>query len=250
MDRCAWECNIWNKSTFFIPFFRCEEERIAAVFHNRWIVNIKDCSTNAVYVSIAGSCYTVIEKEPSFRSFNRSCTATDLYVLPPFASFSHYMAVFTPVFHIRALGNKDITKWSMSAVTWAGKHHEFIINLSREKDCISVKWKERIFNSCKGFEILCFCNTDCCAIEILTPDDIISIFYFYQSWIICIFRHKIISVFILERNFFFIKIPVDGILASSKIDIWNTVCLFSTEYTDELSFIWHNRTVKNTCNTF
>jgi hypothetical protein len=121
--------------------------------------------------------------------------------------------------------------------------------LEQREAGITIEWEERILNPCKRLEICCFCHADCCSVEILTPDDIIGVFYFYKSWIICIDWHKWIAVFIYEWNLVFFKIPVDGIFAVSKINIWNTIGLLSTEHTDESITIWHNRTVKNSCNT-
>ena len=137
----------------------------------------------------------------------------------------------------------------MSAVTWTRQKFKFAINLSWEKDCISVKWKEWIFNSCKCLEILCLRHTNCSSVEILTPDNIIGVFYFYESWIVCINRHKIVSVFIFKRYLVFFKIPVNCIITLSKINIWNSICLFSTEHSYKSIFIRHNCTVENSCNS-
>ena len=137
----------------------------------------------------------------------------------------------------------------MSTITWTRQKFEFTIDLSWEKNCISVKWKEWILNSCKCLEILCLSHSNRSSVEILTPDDVISIFYFYKSWIICINRHKIISIFIFKRNLVFFKIPVNRILTLSKINIRNSVCLFPTEHSNKSIFIWHNCTVEDSCNS-
>ena len=137
----------------------------------------------------------------------------------------------------------------MSAVGRTGKHHEVTIYFSREQHSIAVKWEERILNASKRLEISCFCHADCCPIEILTPDNIICILYFNESRIICINRHKRLAILIYERNLILFETPMDCILTSSKIDIWNTVGLLTSEYTDKTIFIRHYRTVKNTCHT-
>ena len=80
---------------------------------------------------------------------------------------------------IRALTYEDITEWCMSTIGWTGKHHKVSIDLSWEQYCITVKWEEWILNSCECLEILCLCHTDCCSVEILTPDNVICVFYFY-----------------------------------------------------------------------
>ena len=137
----------------------------------------------------------------------------------------------------------------MAAVRWSGKHHIIAVNFSREKNCISVKWNERIFNSCKSLEICCFCNTDRCTVKILAPDHIIGIFYFYETWIVCIFRHKRLAFFVDKIDLFFIKCPVKSVLTSSKINERNAVHLLTTEHADKFSFIRNNRTVEDSGNS-
>lgn len=53
-----------------------------------------------------------------------------------------------------------------------------------------------------------------------------------------------------KLDLIFFKIPMDRVFASSHINVWDSVGLFSTEHADELSFIRHNSTVKNTCHPF
>ena len=84
MDRCAREGDIRYKPSFLIPFFRSQKEVFTAIFHNRRIVNIKDCATNAIYIAVAGSGYTVVEKKPSLTCLDRCCSASNLNRLPPF----------------------------------------------------------------------------------------------------------------------------------------------------------------------
>ncbi|GFI51961.1 hypothetical protein IMSAGC021_00257 [Muribaculaceae bacterium] len=138
----------------------------------------------------------------------------------------------------------------MPAVAWPRQHQELAVHLSWKQHGISVKRKKRILNSGKCFKILCPGNAYGRAVKVLAPDYIISIFHFYQSWIIRIFRHKVISRFILKRNLFFIKLPANAILAPSKIDIWDPVGLLAPEYTDKFSFVRHHRTVEDTRHSF
>ena len=121
------------------------------------------------------------------------------------------------------------------------------MNFSREEHSVPVKWEERIFNPCKCTEVGGLCHTDCCAVKVLAPNYVIGILYFYQSWIICIYWHKGFPVFVNKLYFIFFKIPMDCIFASSHIDIWNTIGLFSTEYSDEFISIRHYCTVKDSC---
>ena len=125
------------------------------------------------------------------------------------------MSVFAPVYHIRALTDKDISERCMSAVGRTGQHHEIAVYFSGEQYGVTVKGKERILDSYKRLEIRGFRNTDGCAVEILTPDDIVGIFYLYQSGIICINRHERLAFFIYELDLILIKIPVNSILATS-----------------------------------
>ena len=192
----------------------------------------------------------MVEQKPSFCCLNRSCTAANLQRFPPFTALTHYMTVFSPVSQVRALRKEDISEWCMSAVARTGKHYKVSIDFSREQNCISVKWKERILNSYKSFEICCFCHTDRCTVEILAPDDIVSIFYFYKTRIVSIYRHEFFPVFIYELNLIFIKVPVNSIFASAKVNIRDSVCLLTTEHTDEFSFIRNYCTVENSCNFF
>ena len=191
----------------------------------------------------------MIEKKPAFACLDRSCTAADLNRLPPFRSFSHYMTMFSPVCHIRAFTEEDIPERCMSAVRRSGKHDIVSVDLSREKNRIPVKWNKRILQSCERFEISCLCKSDRCSVKILTPDQVICIFYFDKTRIICIFRHESLAFSINKVDLFFIKFPVKCVFASSEINKRNTVCLLSTEYSDKFSFIWDNSTVEDSCHT-
>ena len=82
------------------------------------------------------------------------------------------MSVFAPEYHIGALTDENITEGRMSAVGRAGQHHEIAVYFSGEQYGVTVKRKERILDSGKRLEILGFRNTDGCAVEILTLDDV------------------------------------------------------------------------------
>ena len=125
------------------------------------------------------------------------------------------MSVFAPEYHIGALTDKDVSERSVSTVGRTGQHHEITVYFSGEQYRITVERQERIFNSYKSLEICRLCNTDRCTVEILTPDDIVGIFYLYQSGIICINRHERLAFFIYELDLILIKIPVNSILAAS-----------------------------------
>ncbi len=88
-----------------------------------------------------------------------------------------------------------------------------------------------------------------CAVKILAPYDIIGVFQFYQSWVICITRHEFVSLFIHKPDFILFKIPVDAVFASSQINKGNPVCLFPAEDPDICSLIRYDCTVKNPCNS-
>ena len=51
-------------------------------------------------------------------------------------------------------------------------------------------------------------------------------------------------------NLFFFNIPVNCIFTMSKINMWNSIYLLTTENSNKFAFIRHNRTIKNTCNIF
>ena len=125
------------------------------------------------------------------------------------------MSVFAPEYHIGALTDENITEGRMSAVGRAGQHHEIAVYFSGEQYGVTVKRKERILDSGKRLEILGFRNTDGCAVEILTPDNIIGILHLHKSGIICINRHERLAFFIYELDLILIKIPVNSILAAS-----------------------------------
>ena len=157
------------------------------------------------------------------------------------------MAVFAPVQHIRALGQEDVTERCVAAVAWTGQHHEVAVNFSREENGISVEWKEWILHTYEGFKIFCFCHSDGCTVEVLAPDDVVGIFYFYKTRVICVNRHERFAFFVNELDFVLIEIPVDRIFASSKVDVRDSVCLLTTEYSDELVAVRHNGAVEDSC---
>ena len=132
------------------------------------------------------------------------------------------MAVFAPVQHIRALGQEDVTERCVAAVAWTGQHHEVAVDFSREENGISVEWKEWILHTYEGFKIFCFCHSDGCTVEVLAPDDVVGIFYFYKTRVICVNRHERFAFFVNELDFVLIEIPVDRIFASSKVDVGAT----------------------------
>lgn len=160
------------------------------------------------------------------------------------------MSVLAPVGQIRALAHKNITERRMSAVGRAGQQHEIAVNLAREKYRVAVERKERILNSRKRLKISRLRHTDRRAVEILTPDNIISILYLHQTRIVCVYRHERFSVLVHEIDLVLVEIPVNRILASSEINIRNAVRLLPAEHTDESILIRHYRTVKNSCNPF
>ena len=192
----------------------------------------------------------MIEQQPPFRSLNGCCASTDLQGLPPLGRLAHHVSVFAPVYHIRALADENITERRMSAVGRAGQHHEIAVYFSGKEYCITVERQERIFNSYKSLEICSLGDTDGCTIEILTPDDVIGIFYLHQSGIVGVDRHKRLALFIYKRNLILLEIPVNGILAAPQIDIRNTVDLFPTEHTDKFITVRHYRTVENSGYSF
>ncbi len=138
----------------------------------------------------------------------------------------------------------------MSAVGRAGQHHEITVYFSGEQYSVTVKGKERILDSGKRLEIRSFRNTDGCAVKILTPDDIVGIFYLHQSGIISVNRHERACLLHLQTESYLIKIPVNCIFAASHVDIRNTVDLFPTEHADEFITVRHYGTVEDSGYSF
>ena len=135
----------------------------------------------------------------------------------------------------------------MSAVTGTGKHHKIAVDLSGKQNGIPVEGKEGIFHTDKGLEICRFCHTDGCPVEILAPDDVISVLHLYQTGIVGIYRHKGLSVLIHEMDLFLIKIPVNAIPAPSKINEGNAVGLLTAENADESALVRHDCAVEDSC---
>ena len=155
------------------------------------------------------------------------------------------MTVFSPVGEIRTLTDKNIAERCVAAVGRSREQHEIAADLAREQHRIPVKRQERILDSGKCLKIRCLRHTDRCAVEILTPDNIVGILHLHKSRIISVDRHEGLTVLVHKVNLVFLKIPVDGILASSQIDIRNSVRLFSAEDADELIPVRHYRTVED-----
>ena len=160
------------------------------------------------------------------------------------------MSVFAPKYHIGALTDENITEGRMSTVGRTGQHHEITVYFSGEQYGVTVKGEERILDSGKRLEIRSFRNTDGCTVKILTPDDVIGIFYLHQSGIISVDRHKGLAFFIYKLNLIFIKIPMNCIFAASHVDIRNTVDLFPTEHADEFITVRHYGTVEDSGYSF
>ena len=61
MDGSAGEAYIRHESSLFIPFFGSQKEILATIFYDGRVVNIQDCSTYGIDITVSGSADAMVE---------------------------------------------------------------------------------------------------------------------------------------------------------------------------------------------
>lgn len=143
------------------------------------------------------------------------------------------MAVPAPEFEVFAFGNEDVAESGMSVVARTRQHDVITADFSREKYRVAIVGEKWVFKSPERYEILRFSNADRSAVEVLTPYYIISITDPDKTWIVSITRHERFAVRVSERYLFRLEVPVDRVLTSSDVYVWDTITLFAAEHADE-----------------
>ena len=103
VDRSAGEAYIGHKASLLIPLFGSEQIVLASVENLGGLVDIKNRSSDGIYISVAGSCYAMIKDQSAFGSLDGRCSSSDLKALPPLGTSAHYMSVLSPENHVGAL---------------------------------------------------------------------------------------------------------------------------------------------------
>lgn len=157
------------------------------------------------------------------------------------------MSVSAPEGHIGTFAEEYVAESGMAVIAGTGQHDEVSVDFTRKKDSVAVIWQERVFESCKGREVLGFGDTDRSAVEVLTPDDIVGIIDLNEPRIIGIKRHKRLTVLIYERYLIGVEIPMQAVTASAEVDMRDTIALFAAENADKSVIIWHDSAVEDPC---
>ena len=96
--------------------------------------------------------------------------------------------MFTPVFHIGAIADENITERSMSVITWTAKHCIFTVDFLREEHTIAVERQKGILTLEKLFEIKSIGNPDSRTTIAITPSYPIAVFDKSNARVVLIFR--------------------------------------------------------------
>jgi len=83
------------------------------------------------------------------------------------------MTMAAPVSQIRAFTQEYVAKWRMAGITWTAEHEVLAIDLTREKNAVSVERQKGIFHLVERLKIVRIANSDCGAMIIIAPGDII-----------------------------------------------------------------------------
>ena len=154
--------------------------------------------------------------------------------------------MFSPIFHIRAIADIDITERSMSIIAGTTQHGVFSIYLLREKYPVAIEWKESILALEKLFEVKRICNADSRTMIAVAPGNPVTILNPSYTRIIFILRLNHIRIACLELYRFVIDIPIDAVLTETGKDIHLHCLVVTTEYSGKSIFKRHYGTIKNT----
>ena len=187
----------------------------------------------------------MIEHQPSFAGFNRSCPGADLYALPPFTAAAHHVPVLSPEGHVRAFADEDVAEGRVSAVRGPAQQPVGPADLPRKQHRVPVEGNERILDPRKGPEVLRLRHADGSAVKIPAPDDVVRILHLHQPGVVSIVRHLRLPVFVRKGHLLPLHIPMDAVFGMSEVNVGNPVDLFAPQHRDVPVLPRHHRTVEN-----
>src|ERR1700722_15912811 len=98
-----------------------------AIAHFPRLFQIEQSSAEAVDESVTARENAVIDHQPAFDGLDRDRPRADLRALPATIGF-HHMPMLTPMDHVRALRDEDITKGGMPIVAGPAEHHVLAVD--------------------------------------------------------------------------------------------------------------------------
>ena len=191
----------------------------------------------------------MVEQQPTFVCQDRHITCTNLCTLPCTVferSLFHYAAVFTPVLHIRAIADVDVTERSVTVVARTRKHSILTVNLFWEEHTITVERKECIFALEEFLEVECISDTDSWSVVTITPSNPVAVFNPSYAWVILIVTFNHVCVTTLEHDRFVVDFPVYTVFREACEDIHLHTLVVATEYTSEAITERNYSTVEDT----
>ena len=228
------EAYIGHITHTFVRFTRREEIRSRTELHLPRLVQIKQCRSKGIDITIAGTKHTVVEQQPAFTGFDRNRAGTYFQALPC-TLFKrrrrHDMPMASPKLQVGRLAIINISERSMPVVTGTAQHGKITINLAREQHAITVERQESILHLVERLEIRSPCHADGgLALISVTPSHIVTVIDKADTRVITIHPFTYLGDITLELQLLRIDVPMNGILAESHMKRHPAVCIITTEH--------------------
>ena len=186
----------------------------------------------------------MIEQQPAFGRLDRDRSRTHLRALP--AAFSaHDKTVLSPMDHVRALAEVDVTEWRVAVVARAAEHDKLILDLAREEHAIAVERQQRIFQEREFLEIEGIADPNRGAVVAIAPGNIIAILEPENSRVISVLEGADLRIITFPLDRVIVKFPMDAIVAKTAVEINIPFFIVTAENTRELPIEWDDGAVED-----